>query len=48
MISEKECMQILNSAEETFTMEEVKLIRDLLVSLATIEYDQFKEELNKN
>ncbi len=45
MISEKECMQILNSGEETFTMEEVKLIRDLLVSLATIEYDQYKEGL---
>ena len=48
MINEKECMQILNSGEETFTLEEVKLIRDFLVMLATIEYDQFKEELNKN
>lgn len=38
-------MQILNSGEETFTLEEVKLIRDLLMSLATIEYDQYKEEI---
>lgn len=48
MISEKECTQILNSGEEKYTNEEVKLIRDFLVMLATIEYDQFKEEINKN
>lgn len=45
MINEKECAQILNSGEERYTNEEIKLIRDLLVSLATIEYDQYKEGL---
>lgn len=45
MINEKECTQILNSGEEKFTNEEVKMIRDFLISLATIEYDQYKQEL---
>lgn len=45
MINEKDCMQILNSGEETFTLEEVRMIRDLLLSLATIEYDQYKERI---
>ncbi len=44
MINEKECTQILNSGEEKFTNEEVKMIRDFLISLATIEYDQYKQE----
>jgi hypothetical protein len=48
MISEKECTQILNSGEEKHTNEEVKLIRDFLISLATIENDQYKQNLNKN
>jgi hypothetical protein len=48
MISEKECTQILNSGEEKYTNEEVKLIRDLLISLATIENDQYKQNLNKS
>jgi hypothetical protein len=48
MISEKECTQILNTGEEKYTNEEVKLIRDFLISLATIENDQYKQKLNKN
>jgi len=47
MISEQECMKILNNGDVRFNIEEVKLIRDLLVSLATIEYEQHRENNNK-
>ena len=43
MFSESECMKILNQGEVKYNIEEVKTIRDLLVSLATIEFDQFNE-----
>ena len=46
MISEQECMRILNSGDVRFNIEEVRLIRDLLVSLATIEYEQYRENIN--
>jgi hypothetical protein len=46
MISEQECMNILNGGDVRFKIEEVRSIRDLLMSLATIEYEQFKENLN--
>ena len=45
MINEKECMQTLNQGQVKFTKDEVKLIRDLLIQLATIEYDQYKTNL---
>ena len=45
MINEKECTRILNQGEEKFTKDEVKLIRDFLIQLATIEYDQYKTNL---
>jgi len=43
MISEQECMKILNSGEVKFNLEEIRTIRDLLTSLATIEYEEYKE-----
>ena len=43
MFSESECMKILNQGEVKYNIEEVRSIRDLLVSLATIEFDQFNE-----
>ena len=43
MMNEQECMRILNGGFFKFNMEEVRLIRDLLTTLATIEYEQFKE-----
>ena len=45
MINEKECTKILNEGQVKFTKEEVKLIRDFLIQLATIEYDQYKTNL---
>ena len=46
MLSEQECLKILNSGEKTYTKEEAKLIRDFLVALATIEYEEFKLKTN--
>ncbi len=43
MISEQECAKILNDGEVKYSKEEVKLIRDLLIALATIEYENFEE-----
>lgn len=42
MINEKECTKILNEGEFKFNNEEVKLIREFLIQLATIEFEQFK------
>ena len=42
MISEKECTKILNAGEIKYTAEEVKQIRDLITTLAIIEYENFK------
>ena len=47
MISEQECMKILNSGEVKFSAEQVKQIRDLLTTLALIEYEQYKKQNNK-
>ena len=43
MISEQECMKILNAGEVKFSAEQVKQIRDLLTTLALIEYEQYKK-----
>jgi hypothetical protein len=43
MINEKECMKILNKGEFKFNNEEVKLIREFLIQLATIQYENFNE-----
>jgi hypothetical protein len=39
MINENESMSILNSEGVIFKKDEMRLIRDLLVTLATIEYE---------
>ena len=39
MINETESMSILNSEGTIFKKDEMRLIRDLLVTLATIEYE---------
>ena len=46
MINEKECTRILNQGEEKFTKEEVKLIREFLFQLATIQYEHYNENRN--
>jgi len=48
MINEKECTKILNAGQVKFTKDEVKMIRDLLIQLATIEYDQYKTKLKQS
>lgn len=42
MLSEQECIKILNDGDVKFSKEEMQHIRDLLTSLAAIEYEQFK------
>jgi len=46
MINDQECMKILNTGERKYTVEEVRLIRDLLTKLATIELEDFKTKTN--
>ncbi len=51
MISEQECTKILNAGEVKYSAEEVRQIRELMVSLATIEYEDYirlKSKQNKN
>ena len=43
MINEKECTKILNAGQVKYTKDEVKLIREFLIQLATIQYENFKE-----
>lgn len=42
MISENECYKVLNEGEEKFTKEEVKMIRDFVLAMATIQFEEFK------
>lgn len=42
MISEKDCAKILNAGERKYSAEEVKQIHELLTALATIEYEDYK------
>jgi hypothetical protein len=44
MINEKECIKILNEGEVKYSLEEAKQIRDLLIQLAIIEFEQYKEQ----
>lgn len=46
MISEQECTKILNAGEVKYTAEEVKKILDLLIGLATIEYEEYKKRVS--
>lgn len=47
MLSEQECIKILNDGDLKFSKDEMLLIRDLLQALATIEYEQFIKFSNK-
>ena len=47
MISKQECTRILNAGERKYTAEEVKQIRDLLTTLAMIEYENYKKQNHK-
>jgi len=46
MLNEQECTKILNDGDVKYSHEEVKLIRDLLETLATIEYEFYKQSSN--
>jgi hypothetical protein len=48
MISEQECTKILNAGEVKYSAEEVRQIRELMISLATIEYEDFQRRKSKN
>jgi hypothetical protein len=48
MTSEHEATKILNDGPVKYTAEEVRQIRDLLVALATIEYEDFQRWKTKN
>lgn len=45
-MNELECFKILNDGDVKYNMDEVRIIRDLLTALATIEYNEFKEFSN--
>lgn len=47
MISLEECTKILNSGDVKFVAEEVKQIRDLMIALAVIEYEEFSKQKSK-
>ena len=48
MISEQEATKVLNAGEQKYSAEEVRQIRDLIVALATIEYEDFQRRKSKN
>lgn len=47
MISEQECAKILNAGKVKLSAEEVRQIRDLMVDLANIEYEEFIKQKSK-
>ena len=46
MINEQECTKILNEGEFKFTHEEMLLIRELITTLALIEFERYKQNLS--
>ena len=48
MAKEQECKKILNGGEYKFTHEEMLLIRELITTLAQIEFDAYKRNQNKS
>lgn len=48
MLSIEKCKVKLESNGAEFTESEIKLIRDFLYKIATIEYDNFKTESKKD
>ena len=43
MLNEVESIKILNEGEIKFKIEDIKILREFFTSLATIEYEQQKE-----
>jgi hypothetical protein len=41
MVNEQECTKILNEGEYKFTYEEMLIIRELITTLAQIEFDSY-------
>jgi hypothetical protein len=48
MINEQECTKILNEGEFKFTHEEMLIIRELITTLAHIEFDNYKQNQYKS
>jgi hypothetical protein len=44
MINEQECTKILNEGEFKFSHEEMLLIRELITTLAQIEFDAYRQK----
>lgn len=47
MINEQESIRILNEGEYKFTHEEMLLIRELITTLAQIEFDSYKQKIRE-
>lgn len=48
MVNEQESTRILNEGKYKFTHEEMLLIRELITTLAQIEFDSYKEKQSKS
>lgn len=48
MLSEQECIKILNEGEFKFNHEEMLLIREFLNTLALIEFEEYKQKQIKS
>ncbi len=44
MLPENECRKILNDGEFTIGLDEIRLLRDFMVSLATIEFEMYQKK----
>ena len=47
MINEQECTKILNEGKYKFTHLEMLLIRELITTLAQIEFDSYKQKISE-
>ena len=48
MVNEQECTKILNEGEYKFSHEEMLLIRELITTLAHIEFNNYKQIQDKS
>ncbi len=48
MVNEQESTKILNEGEYKFTHDEMLLVRELLTTLAIIEFEEYKKKHNKS
>lgn len=44
MLPENECRKILNDGESKIGLDEIRLLRDFMVSLATIEFEMYQQK----